>query len=178
MRSRLAGILLATCLISPAFAADTPPSDASLHELLDVMHAHSTLDSTMKQVEDMMHSSVESGLAGKSLDEGQRKIVESGEAKMSALIMSAMTWDKMEPMYLGIYRRSFSQKEVDDMLTFYRSPSGQAVVAKLPVVTQETMKSVQAEISTLTPDIQRISRETASELQAYNASKTRPASPP
>lgn len=178
MRSRLAGILLFTCLISPAFAADTPPSDASLHELMEVMHMHSTLDSTLKQVEGMMRSSVESGLAGKSLDDGQRKIVESGEVKMRDLIVSTMTWDKMEPMYLDIYRRSFSQKEIDDTLTFYKSPSGQAVVAKLPVVMQETMKSVQAEMNTLTPEIQRIARETTSELQAYDASKTKPASSP
>lgn len=171
MRSRLVCFLLCTCLISPAFAADTPPSDASLLELMDVMHAHNTLDATLAQVDGVMRASLESSLQGNSLDDNQRKIIESGQVKMHDVLLKAMTWEKLEPMYMSIYRQSFSQKEVNDMLTFYKCPSGQAVIAKLPVVLQQTMKSMQAEMSTLTPEIQRVSHETVSELQAYNASK-------
>jgi hypothetical protein len=178
MRSRLAGIVLFACLISPAFGADTPPSDASLHELMAVMHVHNTLDGTLQQVDGMMHTSMESAMAGNTLDDGQRKIIASGQAKMRELLLGELTWEKMEPMYLNIYRQSFSQKEIDDMLAFYKSPSGQAVIAKLPVVTQQTLKSVQAEMNTLAPAMQQISRETANELRAYNAAKTKPASPP
>jgi hypothetical protein len=145
---------------------------------MDVMHVHDTLDSTMKQMESMMQSSLQSGLAGQGLDDAQRKIIESGQAKTRNLLMDALAWNKIEPIYMDIYRKSFSQKEIDDMLAFYKSPSGQAVIAKLPVVMQQSMQFVRTELSALAPDIQKISNETVSELRTYNASKTRPASSP
>lgn len=48
-------ILLVLALLSPAlYAADIPPSDASLKELLEVAQAHKTLDAIMVQMDTMM----------------------------------------------------------------------------------------------------------------------------
>lgn len=52
--------------------------------------------------------------------------------------------DKVDPQSLNalvvpIYEKHFSDEEIDAMLTFYRTPAGQSVVSKLPVIMQESM---------------------------------------
>ena len=44
-------------------------------------------------------------------------------------------------MVVPIYDKNFSDEEIDGMLTFYSSPVGQKVLAKLPVILQESMEA-------------------------------------
>jgi len=48
-------ILIVVALLCPTiYAADTPPSDASLKQLLEVAQAHKILDSTLAEMDTMM----------------------------------------------------------------------------------------------------------------------------
>lgn len=175
MRVILATVFLAALASAPAFAADAPPSEASIHELLEVTHAHAMLDTVMAQTEGMMKSAMDSSTKGQTLDDGQRKILADGQRKMQNLVLNSLSWDKMQGMYIDIYSKSFSQKEVDDMLTFYKSPSGKAVLAKMPMVMQQTMQYMKSQMATLMPEIQKITEETSAQLRAYNAGQKKAA---
>ncbi|WP_157971406.1 DUF2059 domain-containing protein [Dyella sp. C9] len=176
MRSFIAAVVLSSALAMPAMAVEAPPTDASLHKLLDVTHVHSLVDNMMAQTRAMMQQSVEANLASQSqLDDGQRKIISDSEQKMQALLANELAWAKLEPVYMDIYRKSFTQKEVDDMTAFYLSPSGQSMVTKMPQVMAQTMQYLKSEMATMGPQIQRISEDTANQLKAYNASKLGPA---
>ena len=83
-----------------------------------------------------------------------------------------MSWDKMEPMYIDLYRQTFTQKEVNDILAFYRTPSGQSMIEKMPVLMTRVMQTAQSMVATLMPQLQKINRDTVSALQAYEARKT------
>jgi uncharacterized protein len=171
MRNLLAGVVLAVGLVSPAFAVDAPPSDASLHALLETMHARSLLDSVTAQTRANMDAMLKANLANQTLDDGQRKIIDDSERKMQDLLVRELTWEKLEPVYLDVYRKTFSQKEVDDMTAFYRTPSGQSVINKMPQVMTQTMQFMGNEMKSLMPEIQEISQDTADQLRAYRASK-------
>lgn len=174
MRMLFSAVFLAALSTAPVFAADTPPSEASIHELLEVTHAHALLDGVMAQTQGMMKSAAESSMGDQTMDDTQKQIFADGQRKMQDLLMRTMSWDKMQGMYIDIYSKSFSQKEVNDMLVFYKSPSGQAVLSKMPMVMQQTMQYMKSEMTTLMPEIQKISQETAAELRAYAQKKTAP----
>lgn len=171
MRKLLAAGMLMALSVGQAMAADQVPSDASLHELLDVMHAHSLLDSVLARADETIHARVQAGMQGKTLDPSQQKIMAEGEHRMADLMKRELTWEKMEPVYLEIYRKSFSQKEVNDMIGFYKTPSGQSVMAKMPAAMQETSQIVTAKIKVMMPEMMKIAQETGNQLNAYNATK-------
>ena len=62
------------------------------------------------------------------------------------------------------------------MLAFYKSPSGQAVLAKMPTVMQQGMQYMKGQMTTLMPEIQKINEETETRLQAYGAGQKKAAS--
>ena len=175
MRVFFATVFLAALASAPVFAADTPPSEASIHELLEATHAHAMLDAVLAQTESMMKADMDSATKGQTLDEAQKKILADGRQKMQSFMLSALSWDKIQGMYIDIYTKSFSQKEVNDMLIFYKSPSGKAVLAKMPMVMQQTMQYMRSEITTLMPEMRKISEETADQLRAYNAGQKKAA---
>ena len=71
-----------------------------------------------------------------------------------------------------IYRKSFSQSEMDGMLKFYKSPAGKAVIAKMPVVMQNTMQVMQGEMAEMMPKIQQLIADTTSQMQALDQPPT------
>lgn len=150
---------------------DSPASYASLHELLQVTQTQKVQDAMMAQVDSMMKRASIQAMAGHQIDAGARKIIDAQTSKLNHVLLQQLAWKKLEPIYIDIYRKTFTQKEVDDMLAFYRSPSGQSMVAKAPAMMAQAMQTVQGMLLNLEPQIQKIMTDTATSLSAYEASQ-------
>ncbi len=77
----------------------------------------------------------------------------------------------LEPMYVRVYQKSFTQGEVDGMIAFYKTPAGQAVINKMPVVMQNTMNEVQQMMAPAVQRIQRMQQDVIAEMQAEKGKK-------
>jgi hypothetical protein len=103
---------------------------------------------------------------GQTLNAEQQSILDDMRSKMVAVMKDELNWDSLEPLFVGIYRKTFTQSEVDGMLKFYKSPAGKALIAKLPVVMQNSMAVTQDHVKDMVPRLQQIGREYAEKLQA------------
>ncbi len=157
---------------SVSAAESSPPSKASIRELLEATHAHKLVDTMMSQMDGLLRKSVQQAMSGQPVDAGEQKIIDAQITKLNDLLKQQMSWDKMEPMYIDLYRQTFTQKEVNDILAFYRTPSGQSMIEKMPVLMTRVMQTAQSMVATLMPQLQKINRDTVSALQAYEARKT------
>jgi hypothetical protein len=77
--------------------------------------------------------------------------------------------EKVDPgdlnkLVVPIYERYFSDEEIGAMLDFYRTPEGQSILSKLPVVMQESMAAGQAWGQELAEDVLRELEEDGYEL--------------
>jgi len=70
-----------------------------------------------------------------------------------------LSWDKIGPEIVKIYRDSFSVEEIDSLLAFYQSPVGRALVKKTPALMTKAMAIAQARMTAIMPEIQRLTRE-------------------
>ena len=160
-------ILIAFVLLCPTlYAAETPPSDASLKQLLEVARAHETLDAVTAQMDTMMKTMFQQVTAGQAASPEMQKIFDKAQAEVIAMCKEELTWEKMEPMYLRIYRKSLSQSEVDGMIAFYKTPAGQALITKMPVIMQNTMAEVGQMLGPMTQRAEQMQKDLIAELQA------------
>lgn len=163
-------ILILLALFSPVLhAADSPPSDASLRQLLEVIQAHKTLDGTMAQMDSMMNNFYQQLTAGRSMSAEAQKIFDKGRADVVAMCKQDMTWEKMEPVYLRIYRQSLSQSDVDGMIAFYKTPAGQATITKMPLILQNTMAELGQMMGPMMERAQQMEKDLVAELQSEKA---------
>ena len=50
-----------------------------------------------------------------------------------------MNWAKMKKPMIKIYLKHYSEKEIKDMVAFYKSDSGQSMIQKMPAVMGDSM---------------------------------------
>jgi hypothetical protein len=158
--------LLTLCLITPAFAADEPASEASIKKLLAVTQMPKLVDAMYGQMDDMIKPAMEQALGGRPLNAKQRQIWDDMNVKFGALIKKEMGWEVLEPLTVEIYRQSLTEREVQGMIDFYQSPAGKAVVEKMPRIMQATTQSLQNIMMSVMPKVEELMEETVQEMAA------------
>lgn len=161
---RLVLILALAC--SAAFAADTKPSDASLKELLTLTDSSKMIDGMWAQLDGTMKGMIAQSTQGQQLNEKQQAAIATFQSKYVALMREELSWSKMEPLFIRIYRNSLSQEEIDGMIAFYKTPAGQAVVKKMPTLMQQIMAEMPAMIGPLMQKMQPLAQQLGADLKA------------
>jgi uncharacterized protein len=171
--------VLAPFAVAPAYGAgpDSRPSEQSIRELLAVMQSHNMLDSMMRQVDANFGAMMQQATGTRQLSEREQQIADDAHAKIQALMHEQLQWATFEPLMIHVYQSSFSQKDVDGMTAFYKTPTGQAVIAKMPVVVQQTMQAMQERTAALVPQIQQIQRDMMAQMKEARETQSAPAAP-
>jgi hypothetical protein len=178
--SGLAGAQSTQAAPTAAPAATTPaadrPTDDSVRQLLQIQKAQSMLEQVSKQMDATFTAMINKQLESQTLSDDDKQRIEAARERLKALTGKMLTWENMEPMYLKIYEDSFSQSEVDSMIAFYSSPAGQAVVAKLPLVAQNTMTAMLQQMKTVMPQAQQIAKDTATAINTQHEKSSKKSS--
>jgi hypothetical protein len=151
---------------TPATASDVKPTDQSIHQLLGVMQAKALVEAIPQQMDAYFTSTLNQILEGKPISAEQQQAIDKMRQKLNDMMKENFNWESMEAIYLEVYRKTFSQSEIDSMINFYSSPAGHAVVVKLPLAMQNAMAVVQQRMQTLIPKIQQMAKDTAEEIKA------------
>lgn len=157
-------ITFATALLFFATAAYADPaSTESIEELLVTTKVESLMNSYYGNIETMMRQMMTETLKGKTLDEKQKAFIDSLPAKVSKVVREELSWSSLKPMYVQIYRESFTQQEVDGLIAFYKSPAGVAMTNKMPLVMQQSTTLVQQRLVPLMEKMQEAVQQSLQE---------------
>lgn len=171
MSRMITAAVLALLLAVPLGVSAKPASEASIRELLAVTHAKRLLNSEMSRVDAMMRQEMRRGLGGRQLSPKEQKIMDDTAAKLAALFKEEMNWKTLEPTFINIYRRSFSQDEINGMLKFYRSRVGKAVIAKMPLVMRGSIEMMQDRMRAIMPKVIKIEQDSFAQLKAASGAQ-------
>lgn len=159
-----AALLYAVAVAAPA--VETPASEASVRELLQVTDVRALVQSMEGQIRETVGQNLQRATQGQALNDAQRAIIDRTGKKMLDVMMEQMRYDVMEPDYVRLYMESFSQSDVEGMLAFYRSPAGQSMLKKMPVLMKNSMALIQERLQLLLPRIQEMQGEMIEQLRA------------
>jgi uncharacterized protein len=136
--------------------AQEPTKEAKIDRILALTKAESLTDQVFAQMKTLMAS-----MMPPDATEKQRARAQELDAKLLDLVKSRMGWDKMRPEYVRMYSETFSDGEIDGMLTFYQSPAGRAMLEKMPLLISKSMALAQSRMAGITQEIQRLVEEAA-----------------
>ena len=139
----LSRLLLALALAAsaPAFAAE--PTDADIDRLLKASRAESLLAGVVPQMEAVQQQEFDKHFAGKEMTEEQKAEVARIQAKTQEIVRKALSWEEMRPVYLDVYKKTYSREDVRAITKFYESAAGQRMLDKNPALMQNIMTAVQ-----------------------------------
>jgi hypothetical protein len=148
-----------------------PPSDASVKQLLEIAQVRKLVDSIMTQMDNLMQQTVAQAVQGRPIPPKVQKEIDQTRAEMMATMKELLDWSKLEPMYMRVYQKTFTQQEVDGMLAFYKTPAGQAVLGKMPAVMQNTMDEMQQLMGPVMQKIQKLQEDVVAQMKGEEKKK-------
>ncbi|HWE49606.1 MAG TPA: DUF2059 domain-containing protein [Bryobacteraceae bacterium] len=153
--------VVALVLISGASSlfADAASKDAKIEEFLTLIKASALQDQIYNQLEGQIDRAA-MGLAqnaGIPVAE-QRSATADLQAEMIAAMKDSMNWAKLKPGMMDAYRTAYSEEELDGMITFFKSPVGQAYLAKSQGVAAKSREIAEAKVKELAAEFQTMGK--------------------
>jgi hypothetical protein len=156
---------------SSSLSPVTAPSEASVKQLLEVAQSRKLPDSVMLQMETLMQRTLTEVTKGRQVPAKVQTDIDQRSAELVAMMKEVLDWKKLEPIYVRIYQKTFTQQEVDGMIAFYKTPAGQAVIGKMPAAMQTTIDEMQALMGPVMQKLQQMRQDVAAALKAENKNK-------
>jgi hypothetical protein len=116
--------LCCTIALTVVRAADTPPSETSIKQLLEAGQVHKLIDETITQLDSYMKQSMQQVTQGQRITPEIQKDIDRRQTEMMGMIKEVLDWNKLEPVYVRVYQKTFTQGEVDGLTAFYKTPTG------------------------------------------------------
>ncbi len=135
-----------------AFAA--PPTDADIERLLKASRAQSMLGAILPQMEAMQQQQFQQLTAGKELSAEQRAEVQRIQSRTNEIVRKSLAWEEMHPLYMDVYRKTFTSEEVKAIAKFYESPAGKNLLDKTPALMQNLMLAIQQKVVPMLEELQ------------------------
>ena len=121
---------------------DQQPSKEDLAKLFEVMHLRAQMQNMMSTMQQMIRQQMES--QSKRLDSKYGQLTPEQQAGLQKILntyleksMSIYTIDEMIDDMIPVYQRHFTKTDVDSLIAFYSTPSGQRMLAEQPVIMKE-----------------------------------------
>lgn len=133
----------------------------SIEELLRVTKADALIENSYTQMNQMLVG------MGKQLGIKPSEQAEFDEfvAKAISLTKEEMNWQKMKEPMIQIYLKHYSEKEIQDMLAFYKTETGQSMINKMPAVILDTNMLSQKMMMNIIPKLKKMQEGLKSDIQ-------------
>ena len=154
-------IVFVLLLLSTLCYADNGADRKTVEKLLIVMNAEAVMDSMYSQIDQLFVGMAEQF----GIKEAEQAIFDRYMSKVASAMKEEMSWEKMKGPIIDIYMKHYTQKELEDMLSFYSSQSGKSIIVKMPQVAQESMLITQMFMKDYMPKIKNLSEELHAELK-------------
>ena len=141
------------------------PTDASIEELLEITLGEKMIPGMHANVERSVMQGAKASMGGREPTPEEQHILQAAASALSAALREEVTWERLKPAMLQIYRDSYTQEEVDAQVAFYSSPVGQSIAAKLPDTMQRSAEMSEQFLLPLLPRMIRAAKQAVMEAR-------------
>ena len=146
-------------------AAANPPSEASIKQMIEVMQTRKLVDSMMAQMDTLMLQMMAQATQGRPIPPNVQKQIDQQRTEMMTMMKDLLAWEKLEPLYVRVYQKTFTQQEIDGMIAFYKTPIGAAMITKMPAAMQNTMEEMQSLMGPVMEKMQKVQKDVAAQMK-------------
>ena len=117
-------LVLTLAIALPGQAA--PATTASIDKLLILAKTEKVSELFIAQLDKGVTMGVQRALNGRAPTAADQAVIDSMRRQITAAAKDTLSWPKLKSLYEKVYADIFSQEEMDGLIAFYSSPTGQA----------------------------------------------------
>lgn len=144
------GAAPATTQAAAVVPEDQQPTDTQLNRLFEVMRVRQQMASMAKMMPQLMQRQMQAQIKQmeqehpemSKMTPEQQKAFSDAMDRFMAKAMTVYTADDLMTDMKSVYKRHLSQSDVENIITFFSSSSGQRILDVMPVIMKEAMPIV------------------------------------
>ena len=132
------GLLCSAATWAQQTAADAPATKEDIQRYFDLIHSHEMLAQMVDAMAKPMHQMIH-----EEFTKDKDKLPADFEAHMDKKMddmMKSFPWDEMLQSMVPVYQKHLTKGDIDALVVFYSSPTGQKLMRELPAMTAEGMQ--------------------------------------
>lgn len=141
IRIAVALLLLCTAAASAQEQAAPTSHERAASELIDVLRLEQMTAASITTMTDAML--------------GQNPMLAPLRDVFIGFFTEFMRWEELRPAYVRLYRESYTESELRELIAFYRTPIGQKTVELMPRLMQQGAEIGQKQLQPHLPELQR-----------------------
>lgn len=121
-------------------AADAPATKEDVQRYFNAVHSHDMMLKMMEAMSQPMHQATH-----EQCEKDKDKLPADCEQRINKLLdamMKELPFDEMMEAMVPAYQKHFTKGDMDSLIAFYSTPTGQKVLRELPAVTAEGMQAM------------------------------------
>jgi len=140
----LLGVIFCAAVATSGLAQDTasnaPATKEDILRYFDAVHSHDMViqmfDAMSKPIHQMVHEQYlqDKDKLPADFEERTDKVIDD--------MVKNMPYDAMIQATIPVYQKHFTKADIDSLIAFYASPTGQKVLREMPGITAEAMQSM------------------------------------
>ena len=158
-------LMVGACIVLISLNAVAHADEASQKMIAEELLRTMKVDQMTKPLFVQMRSMLEQQFTQMGAPDDLRPILNRYTDKLFSVMEQTLSWQALKEDYVSIYMGTFTEDELKGMVTFYKSPLGQAVIDKMPVAMQQAMQLAQKRGPELQEKIKEISEQMAQEIK-------------
>ena len=161
MKTFIMAIAILLSILNPTAYADEASKKVITEELLQTMK----VDQMTKTISDQMWSMMKQQFSRTGASDDMMPILKRYSNKISDILEKYLSWQVIKDDCVSIYMQTYTETELKGMLTFYKSPVGQSIIDKKPMLEQQSMSIIQKHTPEMREEIEKISEEMVQEIK-------------
>jgi hypothetical protein len=157
--------------------ADSPATKEDIERYLEVTHSRDL----MKQMMDVMAKNVR-GMAHDQLAKDRAGLPPDAEGRMNKRtdeLLKSLPLEEMLQAMIPVYQKHWTKGDVDNMIAFYATPTGQKLLKDMPQTMAEAMQAMRPVMERyMETTKQQIEQEVAQLKKEHKNGQGKPAAPP
>jgi hypothetical protein len=138
----VAGIVsvLSWICVAQTSPADSPATKEDVEKYLEVVHSHDMAKKMAAAMSQGLHQ-----MMHQQYLKHKDSLPADYESKMTAMMdemFENMPWDQMMQAMAPVYQKHFTSGDIDSLIAFYSSPTGEKLLREMPTIMTESMQSM------------------------------------
>ncbi len=134
------GLLCSAATWAQQTAADAPATKEDVQKYLDVLHSREMMAQIVDAMAKPMHQMIH-----EQFMKDKDKLPGDFEARMDKEMddmMKSFPWDEMLQSMVPVYQKYLTKGDIDALVVFFSSPTGQKLRRETPAMTAEAMQAM------------------------------------
>jgi len=152
---------------------DAPASKEDIETYFQVAHSREMMSKVVDAMSKPMHQLVQ-----QQCEKDRDKLPADCQERLTKMVddmWKLMPWDEMLQAMVPAYQKHFTKGDIQALVIFYGSPTGQKVLREMPAIAGEAMESMMPILRKRMDEVtQHIQQQAAEWAKAHGSEKTPP----